>query len=151
MLARALLFSALLFGFMRVCAAPALRDHAPTPLTEQPGDPTRGLAVVIDRDRGHCLLCHRIASIDENFQGTLGPDISTVGERLSPAQLRFRIVDSTRLHPDTAMPAYHRVGNFRQVGRSYQNRPVLTAQEVEDVIAYLRTLRHGDQQHHDGS
>ncbi|MDP6951450.1 MAG: sulfur oxidation c-type cytochrome SoxX [Alphaproteobacteria bacterium] len=105
------------------------------------GDPANGRTVFLDRERGHCLLCHRVASLDEPFQGDIGPDLSAVGERLSPAQMRLRIVDPTRLNPDTAMPAYHRTHDLHQVAEAYLGKPVLTAQEVEDVVAYLATLR----------
>ncbi|MEM1188030.1 MAG: sulfur oxidation c-type cytochrome SoxX [Pseudomonadota bacterium] len=114
---------------------------AQTALTNDPGDPSRGKAVVLDRDRGHCLLCHRIAQLDEGFQGTIGPALSDVGARLQASQLRERIVDPTRLNPDTVMPAYYRVEGLRQVAEEYRDRPVLTAQEVEDVVAFLTTLR----------
>lgn len=109
-------------------------------LTEEPGDPGRGRAVVLDRDRGHCLLCHRIAQLDEGFQGTIGPPLANVGDRLSLRELRARVVDPTQLNPATVMPAYHRVENLRQVAEAYRGQPILTAQEVEDVIAFLATL-----------
>ncbi len=114
---------------------------ADTALTKEPGDAERGKAVVLDRDRGHCLLCHRIGQLDEGFQGTIGPELSSVGSRLGPQELRERIVDPTRLNPDTVMPAYYRVEGLRQVAKEFRDRPVLTAQEVEDVVAYLSTLR----------
>ncbi|MEO1078284.1 MAG: sulfur oxidation c-type cytochrome SoxX [Pseudomonadota bacterium] len=120
---------------------PAVATGAKTALTSVPGDPSRGRAVVLDRDRGHCLLCHRIAQLDEGFQGTIGPVLSDVGERLRASELRERIVDPTRLNPDTAMPAYYRVEGLRQVAEGFRDRPVLTAQEVEDVVAFLTTLR----------
>jgi sulfur-oxidizing protein SoxX len=110
------------------------------PLTDVPGDPGRGRAVVLDRDRGHCLLCHRIDQVDESFQGTIGPSLSKVGERLDEDTLRARLVDPTRLNPDTVMPAYYRVEGLRQVANAWRGRPILTAQEVEDVVAFLRTL-----------
>jgi sulfur-oxidizing protein SoxX len=110
------------------------------PLTAQPGDPQRGREVLLDRDRGHCLLCHRIAQLDEGFQGTIGPPLSDVGLRLDAARLRERLVDPTRLNPDTVMPAYYRVDDLRQVARDYEGQPILQAQEVEDVVAYLQTL-----------
>lgn len=119
-------------------------DSIPQPLTKQPGDVNNGLEVFLDRDRGHCLLCHRVASLDASFQGNIGPDLSRVGERLSEAQLRLRLVDATRLNADTAMPAYSRTENLQQVERVYKGKTVLTAQEVEDVLAYLQTLRAGD-------
>lgn len=110
------------------------------PLTEQRGDPARGRAAVLDRERGHCLLCHRIDQLDEDFQGNIGPPLSRVGERLTAAELRARLVDPTRLNPATAMPAYHRTEGLRQVAETYRGEPILTAQEVEDVVAFLETL-----------
>lgn len=113
---------------------------AAPPLTGVPGDPERGRAVVLDRDRGHCLLCHRIAQVNDDFQGSIGPSLSEVGGRLDAAALRARLVDPTRLNPDTVMPAYYRVEGLRQVADAYRGRPILTAQEVEDVVAFLATL-----------
>ncbi len=110
------------------------------PLTHQPGDSENGREVVIDRDRGHCLLCHQIAQLEEGFQGTIGPPLSDIGRRLDAALLRERLVDPTRLNPDTVMPAYHRIDNLRQVAREYAGQPILDAQEIEDVVAYLQTL-----------
>ena len=110
------------------------------PLTREPGDPGRGRAVVLDRERGHCLLCHRIEQLDEGFQGTIGPPLSQVGERLSARELRARVVDPTQLNPTTVMPAYHRVEGLRQVAEAYRGQPILTAREVEDVVAFLTTL-----------
>ncbi len=111
------------------------------PLTDAPGDPGRGREAVLDRDRGHCLLCHRIAQIsEEGFQGNIGPPLADVGARLSPPELRARVVDPTQISPDTVMPAYYRVEDLRQVAGEYRGRPILTAQEVEDVVAFLLTL-----------
>ena len=119
---------------------PLPRALALEPLVEGPGDAERGRAVVLDRDRGHCLLCHRIAQLDEGFQGTIGPPLGDVGNRLSASELRARVVDPTRLNPATVMPAYHRVENLRQVAEAYRGLPVLTAREVEDVVAFLVTI-----------
>jgi sulfur-oxidizing protein SoxX len=110
------------------------------PLTDRPGDPERGRAVLLDRDRGHCLLCHAIDQVDEGFQGSIGPPLSDVGDRLGTGELRRRIVDPTRLNPATAMPAYFRTDGLRQVAAEYIGKPILTAQEVEDVVAFLATL-----------
>jgi len=126
-----------LVGLFLVAVQPAL---ALAPLTEQPGDPGRGREVVLDRDRGHCLLCHRIAQVDEGFQGTIGPPLTDVGLRLDEDALRARIVDPSRLNPATVMPAYFRTTGLRQVAKDYAGRPILTAQEVEDVVAFLGTL-----------
>ncbi len=127
----------LLFALLVSLEAPALAMEA---LTAQPGDPRNGREVVLDRDRGHCLLCHRIAQLAEGFQGTIGPPLSDVGRRLDAASLRARLADPTRLNPATVMPAYYRVDDLRQVADEFAGQPILTAQEIEDVVAYLQTL-----------
>jgi sulfur-oxidizing protein SoxX len=108
------------------------------------GDAKRGAQIFLDRERGHCLLCHQVAQLDAPFQGNLGPELSAVALRLSAAQIRFRIIDNTRLNANTSMPAYHRIENLRQVAKEYADQPVLNAQEVEDVVAFLRTLKLSD-------
>ena len=116
-------------------------DEIPASLTGRPGDPARGLAVILDRQLGNCLLCHALPVSGERFQGNIGPDLAGVAERLTEGQIRLRVVDATRVNPDTAMPAYHRVEGLTRVAAEYRGRPVLTAEQVEDVVAYLRTLR----------
>ena len=115
-------------------------DRIDQPLTAAPGDPARGREVVVGRD-GNCLFCHAIPETRERFMGNIGPALSGVGSRLTAGQLRLRIVDPTRLKPDVVMPAYHRVEGLDQVARQYRGRPILDAQQVEDVIAYLLTLK----------
>ena len=110
-------------------------------LTGAPGDPARGRAIVADRRVGLCLLCHAGPFPEERFQGDLAPDLGGVGDRLSEGQLRLRIVDSRRLDPATIMPAYYRVDGLQRVGAAWQGRPILSAAEVEDVVAFLVTLR----------
>jgi sulfur-oxidizing protein SoxX len=119
-------------------------DGIPEPLTATPGDSVRGRAIVVNRQVGLCLLCHRgpfDATPEERQQGTLATDLSGVGARWSAAQLRLRVVDSRRVNPDTVMPAYHRVDDLKRVGPAWQGRTILDAQQVEDVVAFLRTLR----------
>jgi sulfur-oxidizing protein SoxX len=116
-------------------------DAIPAPLTEEAGDPARGRAIVTDRRVGLCLLCHTGPFPEERFQGTLAPDIAGAGSRWSAGQLRLRLVDSRRLNPDSIMPAYYRVDGLTRVGAAWRDRPVLTAQEIEDVVAFLATLR----------
>jgi sulfur-oxidizing protein SoxX len=87
------------------------------------------------------LFCHAIPETGERFMGNIGPPLSGVGSRLTAAQLRQRIVDPTRVKRDVAMPAYHRVDGLEQVAQQYRGRPILEAQQVEDVIAYLLTLK----------
>jgi sulfur-oxidizing protein SoxX len=116
-------------------------DAIPQSLTGQPGDAARGRALVVNRQHGLCLLCHTGPFPEERFQGTLAPDLSGAGSRWSEGQLRLRIVDSSRLNPDTVMPSYYRTEGLTRVARAWEGRPVLTAQEIEDVISFLKTLR----------
>lgn len=116
-------------------------DAIPAPLVGAPGDPARGRAIVADRQRGLCLLCHAGPFPEERFQGTLAPDLAGAGARWSAGQLRLRIVDSRRLNPATIMPSYYRLDGLRRVGAAWRGRTVLTAEEVEDVVAFLATLR----------
>ena len=116
-------------------------DAIPASLTGTAGDPVRGRAIVVDRRLGACLLCHSGPFAEEKFQGTLGPDLSGAGSRWSEGQLRLRLVDPTRLNPDTIMPAYYRVEGFARVGLAWRGKPILTAEQIEDVIAFLLTLR----------
>jgi sulfur-oxidizing protein SoxX len=116
-------------------------DAIPQSLTVQGGDPQRGRDVVVSRQLGNCLLCHRVPISEERFQGNLGPDLSRVATRLSEGQLRLRIVDASRLNPSTIMPPYYRVEGLQRVMAAYRDKPILTAEQVEDVVAFLWTLR----------
>lgn len=116
-------------------------DGVPRSLTGVPGDPQRGRAVVANRQLGTCLLCHRAPIPEERFQGDIGPDLAGVGARLGEAQLRLRVIDASRLNPATVMPSYYVIDGLDRVGRSWRGKPVLEAQAIEDVVAYLATLR----------
>jgi sulfur-oxidizing protein SoxX len=116
-------------------------DGIPQPLTATPGDVARGRAIVASRQTGLCLLCHSAPIAEERFQGNLATDLAGAGARWSEAQLRLRLVDARRLNPASMMPAYYRVDGLQRVGEAWQGRPVLSAQQVEDVVAWLRTLR----------
>lgn len=113
----------------------------PAPLAGLAGDPGRGQAFVADRRRGLCLLCHAAPLPDPHLHGTLAPSLAGAGSRWTAGQLRLRLVDPQRLVPGSLMPAYHRIEGLRRVGPAWQGRPLLTAQEIEDVVAYLATLR----------
>jgi len=110
-------------------------------LTGIPGDPSRGRAIVVNRQLGLCLLCHSGPFPEERLQGDMAPSLAGAGTRWSEAQLRLRIVDSKRLNPASLMPAYHRSEALVRVGKAWQGRPLLTAAQVEDVLAFLVTLR----------
>ena len=116
------------------------QDGIPGSLTGAKGDPVRGRAIVASRQAGLCLLCHSGPFPEERFQGDLAPALNGAGRRLSEAQLRLRIVDSARVNPATIMPAYYRSEGLARVAPAFEGRPVLSAEQIEDVVAYLKTL-----------
>jgi sulfur-oxidizing protein SoxX len=122
-------------------AAASEDDAIPASLTGAKGDPARGRAVVTNRQVGLCLLCHSGPFPEERFQGNLAPDLTGTGKRWSEGQLRLRIVDSSRINPATIMPAYHRTEGLVRVGPAWRGKPVLSAEQIEDVVAFLTTLR----------
>ena len=139
---RGLALAPLLFlmaGDPAEAAVPA-EDSLPRALTETPGDPARGRAIVANRQVGLCLLCHTAPIAEERFQGNLAPDLRA-SARLSEGQIRLRIVDPARVNPATIMPSFHRTEGLERVAPAYAGKPVLTAQQVEDVVAWLTTLR----------
>ena len=125
-----------------VLAGAASGEEAmPRSLTGTKGDPARGRAIVANRQVGLCLLCHSGPFPEERFQGNLAPDLRGAGARWSEAQLRLRIVDSSRINPATIMPAYHRTDGLTRVAPAWRDKPVLSAAQIEDVVAFLLTLR----------
>ena len=116
-------------------------DAIPASLTGAPGDPARGRAIVGNRQVGLCLLCHSGPFPEERFQGTLAPDLSGAGARWSEGQLRLRLVDPSRLNPATIMPPYYRLDGLTRVAGAWRGRTVLSPEQIEDVVAYLATLR----------
>ncbi len=127
--------------FAGVVMAMGLPDQTLTPLTSEPGDVARGREVALKAEKGNCILCHAVPEPSVRFSGDLGPPLHSVGTRLSAAQLRFRVIDSSRLNPDTVMPAYHRSENLKRVVPQFQGLPILSAQEIEDLVAYLSSLK----------
>jgi len=119
----------------------AVSDGIIKPLTAVPGDAIRGRAIVANRQLGLCLLCHSAPIAEEKFQGDLAPSIAGAGSRWSAAQLRLRIVNSRRVTPDSIMPAYYHADGLTRVGRAWAGKTILDAQQVEDVVAYLLTLK----------
>jgi sulfur-oxidizing protein SoxX len=116
-------------------------DAIPHSLTGQPGDPARGRAIVVNRQQGLCMLCHSGPFSEAVFQGTLAPNLAGAGSRWSVGPLRLRIVDASRLNPNTIMPPYYRIDDLTRVAHSYAGKPILSAAEIEDVVAFLATLR----------
>ncbi|HEU4367042.1 MAG TPA: sulfur oxidation c-type cytochrome SoxX [Methylomirabilota bacterium] len=130
-----------LAGACVLVGAAQAQDALPDSLTGARGDPARGRAIVASRQVGLCLLCHSGPFPEEPFQGNLAPDLRGAGRRWSEGQLRLRIVDSSRLNPATIMPAYHRTEGLARVAPAYRGKPVLSEAQIEDVVAFLTTLR----------
>jgi sulfur-oxidizing protein SoxX len=116
-------------------------DAIPASLTGSAGDPERGRAIVGNRQVGLCLLCHTGPFPEEHFQGSLAPDLAGAGARASAGELRLRIVDASRLNPNTIMPPYYRVDGLERVAPNFRGKPILSAEQIEDVVAFLMTLR----------
>ena len=114
-------------------------EGIPASLTGAKGDPARGRAIVANRQVGLCLLCHSGPFPEERFQGNLAPDLRSAA-RLTEAQIRQRIVDASLANPQTIMPAYYKAGGTR-VAPSFAGKTILTAQQIEDVVAFLVTLK----------
>jgi len=115
-------------------------EAIPQSLTGKPGDPASGRAIVVKRENT-CLLCHSGPFPEQRFQGDLSPNLKGTGARWSEGELRLRLVDASRLNPATIMPLYYRVDGLTRVAPAYQGKPVLTAEQIEDVVAYLMTLK----------
>ena len=116
-------------------------DEIPASLTGKKGDPQRGRAIVANRQVGLCLLCHSAPIPGERFQGDLAPDLRGVGARLSEAQIRARIVDPSKAKPDTIMPAYYKTEGLSRVASHYRGKTILSAEQIDDVVAYLASLK----------
>ena len=136
-----ILAAALALAAPAVAAQQVVGDAIPASLTGQPGDAARGRAIVANRSVGICLLCHSGPIAEERFQGNLAPSLAGAGSRWSEGQLRLRIVDGARLNADTIMPAYYRTSGLQRVARSFDGKTLLSAAQVEDVVAYLATLK----------
>ena len=116
-------------------------DAIPASLTGQKGEAARGEKIVTNRQVGLCLLCHSGPYPQERFQGTMAPDLKGAGARWTEGQLRLRVVDASRLNPDTIMPPYYRIDGLTRVAPGFRGKPILTAEQIEDVVAYLMTLK----------
>ena len=115
-------------------------DSIPASLTGAKGDPARGRAIIVNRQVGLCLLCHSGPFPEERFQGELAPDLRNAAG-LSEGQIRLRIVDPGRVNPASIMPAYYRTAGLTRVAPAFRDKPVLSAEQIEDVVAFLMTLR----------
>lgn len=117
-----------------------LGDAITQSLTGKAGEPMRGRALVVER-ASTCILCHSGPFPEEKFQGDLAPNLAGSGSRWSEGQLRLRLVDASRLNPATIMPSYYRVDGLERVGPAWRGKPILSAEQIEDIVAYLVTLR----------
>jgi sulfur-oxidizing protein SoxX len=115
-------------------------DAIPVSLTGASGDAARGRALVLNRS-STCILCHSGPFPEEKFQGDLAPSLAGAGSRWNEGQLRLRLVDGSRLNPATIMPSYYRIEGLVRVGAAWRGKPVLSAEQIEDIVAYLATLR----------
>ncbi len=123
-----------------VVAAVFLMASGAPPLTVTPGNPDTGRRIVEDRFLSACTLCHAGPFPTPHLQGTVGPSLAGVGSRLTADVLRDRLIDPRKANPDTVMPAYHISDGLNRVGGPWIGRPILTAQQIEDVVAFLETL-----------
>jgi L-cysteine S-thiosulfotransferase len=132
-----------LAGLLLTCVSIAgyAQDGMPASLTGTPGDAVRGREIVANRQVGLCLLCHTGPIPEERFQGNLAPDLAGTGSRWTEAQLRLRMVDASRFNPASIMPAYYKTEGLRRVAAPVKGKTILSAQQIEDVVAYLQTLR----------
>jgi sulfur-oxidizing protein SoxX len=118
-------------------------DAIPASLTGQAGDARRGALLLQQRQKSLCVLCHSGPFPDAHLQGTLAPDLTGVGSRLSAGQLRLRIVDMKRLNPQSIMPTYYAVAveSGARVAANWRGKPMLDAGAIEDLVTYLQTLK----------
>ncbi len=116
-------------------------DGIPAPLVSAPGDAVRGRALIVARESANCVLCHAVPDSALRFAGNVGPSLAGIGKRLSASQLRLRVADNSRVNPASMMPSYYKVAGLHRVAKQYAGKTILTAGEVEDVVAYLGTLQ----------
>jgi len=117
-------------------------DAVKASLTGKAGDAATGRKLATSRKKGNCLACHVITDLKEQpFHGNVGPPLDGVAGRYSEAEIRLRIIDATVLNEDTLMPPFYKVDGLTRVNKKFKNKTVLSAQEVEDVLAYVMTLK----------
>lgn len=113
-----------------------------TSLTGKAGDPQKGRQAIVGRTLGNCIACHEITALkNELYHGNTAPSLDGVASRMGEGELRLRIVDGTKVNPDTMMPPFYRTDGLNKVMKRFQGTTILTAEQVEDVVAYLKTLR----------
>lgn len=113
----------------------------PQSLTGKPGDAERGRKLAINRKKGNCLACHILPIPEQPFHGKIGPNLNQVAERYSEGEIRLRVVDPKVLNPDTIMPSFYKYDGFHRILKKFEGKSILSAQEVEDIVAYMLTLK----------
>ena len=120
-----------------------VNDAIPQSLTGKAGDPAKGKKIAISRKKGNCLACHAMPIPEQADHGEVGPSLVGVASRMSAGEMRVRIVNPKLLNADTIMPAFYRADGLHRVLKKWQGKTVISAQDIEDVIAYLLTLKDG--------
>ena len=128
-------------GLSSVYAQEIVGGQIEKPLTANPGVAQHGREIVLSRQTGLCILCHSGPFPEERFQGNLAPDLGSSVASLTAPQLRARIVNASYFNPNTIMPAYYRTDHLNRVASKYAGQTILSAQEIEDVVAFLLTLQ----------
>jgi sulfur-oxidizing protein SoxX len=132
-----------MWTFVGVMMSGCISGPAPLGPFAQPlaaaGDADRGRDVFISREGGHCVLCHSAPGVA--IAGDVGPAMAGIGSRFTAPQLRLRVADITQVRRDTVMPTFHRIEGLERVAPELRGKPALSAQQVEDVVAYLGTLK----------
>jgi sulfur-oxidizing protein SoxX len=128
-------------GYAKLAKFRVIADGIPEAIGGIAGDAERGRALILGRESANCVLCHALPDPGVRFSGDLGPPLGGVGRTFYVAQLRLRVVDSTRVNPTTIMPSYYRIEGLDRVAGAYRGKPILGAEQVEDIVAYLATLK----------
>ena len=116
-------------------------DAIATSLTGKAGDPVNGKKLATNRKKGNCLACHSMPIPEQAFHGNIGPDLKGVSNRYSEGELRLRIINPKVLNSETIMPAFYRVDGLNLVIKKFAGKPIISAQDVEDIVSYLMTLK----------
>ena len=112
----------------------------PKSLTGKPGDPKKGLKTAVNRKKGNCLACHTLPNVKQADHGEIGPPLMGVAKRYKEGELRLRLVNPKKLNPDSIMPSYYRTSGYTRVQKKWKGKTIISAQDVEDILAYLKTL-----------
>jgi sulfur-oxidizing protein SoxX len=116
-------------------------NSIPKSLTGKAGDPANGRKLAINRKKGNCLACHAMPIPEQQFHGETAPSLYGVGNRLSVGELRLQIVNSKVTNEDTMMPSFYRTFGYNRPLKKFAGKSILKAQDVEDIVAYLLTLK----------